>query len=138
MRHKHLAFQCEYNDDETLDSYAKGNYDFYDAEQIEEYVAFKGAYEIASFVENIDDAPYKSESLDILKYFFENFNDNAYITTISKDSLHKRKRLMLCRTLWKKKLLKLEAPWMKKRRRVTNKRRKNGAIHVYLLMRVTI
>src|SRR3954470_12371557 len=35
MRHKHLAFQCEYNDDETLDSYAKGSYDFYDAEQIE-------------------------------------------------------------------------------------------------------
>src|SRR3954470_9213203 len=27
---------------------------------------------------------------------------------------------------------------MKKRRRVTNKRRKNGAIHVYLLMRVTL
>ena len=27
LRHKHLAFQCEYNDDETLASYAKGNYD---------------------------------------------------------------------------------------------------------------
>src|SRR4051812_7834919 len=25
MRHKHLAFQCEYNHDETLASYAKGN-----------------------------------------------------------------------------------------------------------------
>ena len=45
MRHKHLAFQCEYNDDETLASYAKGNYNFYDAEQIEEFVAFKCAYE---------------------------------------------------------------------------------------------
>src|ERR1043165_638400 len=79
MRHKHLSFQCEYNDDETLASYAKGNYDFYDAEQIEEFVIFKGAYEIASFVENIDDAPYKSESLDILNYFFEDFNDNYCI-----------------------------------------------------------
>src|SRR4051812_40261553 len=57
MRHKHLAFQCEYNEDETLASYTKGNYDFYDAEQIEEFVAFKGAYEITSFLENIDDAP---------------------------------------------------------------------------------
>src|SRR4051812_1045794 len=66
MRHKHLAFQCEYNDDETLASYAKGNYDFYDAEQIEEFVVFKGAYEITYFLKNIDDAPYKSESLDIL------------------------------------------------------------------------
>src|ERR1044072_3205855 len=36
MRHKHLAFQCEYNEDETLASYAKRNYDFYDAEQIEQ------------------------------------------------------------------------------------------------------
>ena len=80
MRYKHLAFQCEYNDDETLASYAKGNYDFYDAEQIEEFVAFKGAYEITSFLENIDDAPYKSESLAILKYCFENCNENQYIT----------------------------------------------------------
>src|ERR1041385_7732970 len=72
MRHKHLAFQCEYNDDDTLASYAKRNYDFYDREQIEEFVAFKGAYEITSFLENIDDAPYKCESLAILQYFFEN------------------------------------------------------------------
>src|SRR3954466_13637436 len=80
MRHKHLAFQCEYNDYETLASYAKGNYDFYDAEQIEEFVAFKGAYEITSLLKNIDDAPYKSESLDVLNYFFENYNANYYIT----------------------------------------------------------
>src|ERR1051325_3836483 len=70
MRNKHLAFQCEYNDDETLASYAKGNYDFYDAEQIEEFVIFKAAYEITSFLKNIDDTPYKSESLDILNYCF--------------------------------------------------------------------
>src|ERR1043165_2427220 len=80
MRHKHLAFQCEYDEDETLASYAKRNYDFYDAEQIEEFVAFKGAYEITSFLENIDDAPYKSESLAILQYSLENYNDNYYIT----------------------------------------------------------
>src|SRR3954464_11544959 len=79
MRHNQLAFQCEYNDDETLASYAKGNYDFYDAEQIEEFVAFKGAYEITSLLKNIDDAPYKSESLDVLNYCFENYNTNYYI-----------------------------------------------------------
>src|SRR3954471_2174556 len=80
MRHKHLVFQCEYNEDETLASYAKRNYDFYDAEQIEEFVAFKGAYEITSFLENVDDAPCKSESLAILQYCLENYNDNYYIT----------------------------------------------------------
>src|SRR3954467_1824799 len=52
---------------------------------------------------------------------------------ILRESLPQRKRLMFCRTLWKK-LLKLKARWMKKRRRVTNKRRKNGDIHVYLLI----
>ena len=48
--------------------------------EIEEVVVFKGAYEIASFVENIDNAPYKSKSLDILNYLFENFDCNFYIT----------------------------------------------------------
>src|SRR3954465_8202480 len=80
MRHKHLGFQCEYNDDETLASYAKRNYDFYDAEQIEEFVAYKGAYEITSLLKNIDDAPDKSESLDILNYCLENYDANYYIT----------------------------------------------------------
>src|SRR3954470_13708949 len=80
MRHKHLAFQCEYNEDEIVASYAKRNYDFYDAEQIEEFVAFMGAYEISSFLENIDDAPYKSERLAILLYCLENYNENYYIT----------------------------------------------------------
>ena len=77
---KHLPFQCWCDDNETLVSYTKGHYDFFDAEQIEEFVVFKGAYEIASFVENIDEAPYKSESLAILKYCFEDFNENYYIT----------------------------------------------------------
>jgi hypothetical protein len=46
---------------------------------------------------------------------------------------------MPCRSLWKKKLLKLEAHWMKNRRRVMIKRRKNGAAtHVYLPIRVTL
>src|SRR3954447_21764436 len=79
MRHNHLAFQCEYNYDETIAYYAKENYDFYDAEQIEEFVAFKGAYEITSLLKTIDDAPYKSESLAILNYCFENYNENYYI-----------------------------------------------------------
>src|ERR1043165_3470893 len=50
MRHKHLAFQCEYNEDETLASYARGNYDFFDAELIEEVVIFKGAYKLLALL----------------------------------------------------------------------------------------
>jgi hypothetical protein len=38
-RYKHLPFQCEYNDNVTIFSYVKGNYDFYDVEQIEEFIA---------------------------------------------------------------------------------------------------
>ena len=107
MRHKHLAFQCEYNEDETLASYAKRNYDFYDAEQIEEFFAFKGAYEITFLLTAIDDAPYKSDSLAILNYCFENYDANYYITDYLERFSPQRKRLMFCRTLWKKKLLKL-------------------------------
>src|SRR4051812_2369989 len=138
MRHKHLAFQCEYNEDETLASYAKGNYDFYDGEQIEEFVAFKGAYEITFFLKIL---MMRLTNLRALLYFSIALKikiKNIISLIILRDSLPQRKRLMFCRTLWKKKLLKLKAPWMKKRRRVTNKRRKNGDIHVYLLMRVTL
>ena len=31
----HLPYSCEFNDNETLASYAKGIYDYYDVEQIE-------------------------------------------------------------------------------------------------------
>ena len=44
----HLPFLCKFNDNETLASYANGIYDYYDVEQIEEFVAFMGAYDIES------------------------------------------------------------------------------------------
>ena len=79
-RYKHLPFQCEYNDDVTISYYVKGNYDFYDVEQIEEFIAWKGAFELASLLESIDDSPYKYEVYGILKFFFDNYNvENGYI-----------------------------------------------------------
>ena len=78
-RHKHLPFQCDYNDDETLSSYAKGNYDFVNLEQIEEFFVFKDAYEIAGYIQD-DDSPYRSENFAILGYCLEYYNDNPYIT----------------------------------------------------------
>src|SRR3954462_10450821 len=44
------------------------------------FVAYKGTYEITSLLKNIDDAPYKSESLAILNYCLENYDANYYIT----------------------------------------------------------
>ena len=78
-RHKHLPFQCDYNDNEILAAYAEGNYDFDNLEQIEEFVVFKGAYEIAGYIQK-DDAPCKTENSAILGYCLEYYNDNPYIT----------------------------------------------------------
>ena len=64
-------------------SYAKGNYDCVNLEKIEEFVAFKGAYEIACVLQG-DDAPYKSENSEILGYCLEYYNDNPYITKFLK------------------------------------------------------
>ena len=76
---KHLPYLCEFNDNEILSSYAKGVYNYYDIEQIEEFVAFKGAYEVASLIEKYDATLYKSENFDILKYCYENYAPNAYV-----------------------------------------------------------
>ena len=82
MNAPHLPFSCKFNDNETLASYANGIYDYYDVERIEEFVAFKGAYEIESLFktcENLDDAVYRPENFAILKYCYENYKYNADI-----------------------------------------------------------
>src|SRR3954471_632256 len=79
-RYKDLPFQCNYNDNVTISSYVKGNSDFYDVEQIEEFIAFKGAFELASLLENTDDSPYEYEVYDILQFCFDNYKEeNGYI-----------------------------------------------------------
>ena len=72
MNAPHLPLSCGFNDNETLASYANGIYDYYDVEWIEEFVAFKGAYEIESLFE-------KCENYAILKYWYENYEYNADI-----------------------------------------------------------
>ena len=54
---------------ESLASYANGIYDYYDVEQIEEFVAFKAAYEIEALFEKyeaLDDDVYRPEFFAIL------------------------------------------------------------------------
>src|SRR3989337_1419584 len=82
---KHLPFQCEFKDIGFLSSYAKGVYNYYDIEQIEELVAFKGAYEIASLIEKYDATLYKSANFDILKYCYDNYASNAYVEPYIED-----------------------------------------------------
>ena len=47
---KHIPYQYDFIDNGIVSSYAKGVYDYHDVQQIEEFVAFKGAYEISSLI----------------------------------------------------------------------------------------
>ena len=56
-------------------------------EQIEEFVAFKGAYETESLFEKneaFDDDVYRPENLAILKYCYDNYEYNSYINALIK------------------------------------------------------
>jgi len=82
MKSPHLPFSCKFNDNETLASYARGIYDYYDVERIEEFVAFKGDYEIESLFEKFeafDDDVYRPEIFSILKYCYDNYKYNSDI-----------------------------------------------------------
>ena len=87
MKSPHLPFSREFNDNETLASYANGIYDNYDVEQIDEFVAFKAAYEIEALFEKseaLDDDVYRPENLAILRYCYENYKYNYYINAFIK------------------------------------------------------
>ena len=83
---KHLPYQCEFSDNGMVSSYAKGVYNYYDVQQIEEFVAFMGAYEIASLIEKYDVTLYKSENFAILKYCYDNYASSAYVKPYIEDS----------------------------------------------------
>ena len=79
MNAPHLPFSCKFNDNETSASYANDRYDFYDVERIEEFVAFKGAYEIESLFEKFQDfydSVYRAKFFAILKYCYDNYKYN--------------------------------------------------------------
>ena len=104
---KHLPYQCVFNDNEILSSYAKDAYCYYDVEQIEEFVAFKGAYEIASLIEKCDATLYKSKFFAILKYCYKTMLLMLMLNNILRAPPLSKKRLIFYRNLWKNKLLKL-------------------------------
>ena len=86
---KHLLYQCEFSANEIVSSYAKGVCNYYDVQQIEEFVAFKGAYEIESLFEkfeDFDDSVYRPENFAILKYCYDNYASNAYVKPYIEDS----------------------------------------------------
>ena len=74
-------------------------------EQIEEFVAFKGAYEIESMFEKyeaFDDDVYRPENLAMII-----MNIIPILMHLLRKSPLSKKRLIFCRNLWKKKLMKL-------------------------------
>ena len=75
-----------FSDNGIVSSYAKGVYNYYDVQQIEEFVAFKDAYEIASLIEKDDATLYKSENFAIFKYCYDNYASNAYVKPYIEDS----------------------------------------------------
>jgi len=82
---KHLTYQCLSCDNGIVSSYAKGVYNYYDVQWIEEFVAFKGTYEIASLIEKYDATLYKSEIFSILEYCYDNYASNAYVKLYIED-----------------------------------------------------
>jgi hypothetical protein len=96
---KHLPYLCEFNDNEILCSYEKDVYNYYDIEQIEEFVAFKGAYEVASLIEKYDITLYRSENFDIPKYCYENYAHNAYVKEFIERMTVALEEIMICMNL---------------------------------------
>ena len=110
MKAPHLPFSCKFNDNETLASYANGIYDYYDVEQIEEFVAFMGAYEIESFLKSLKILMIQFIDLKILLYLniaMRIMNSIPILMHLLRKSPLSKKRLIFCRNLWKKKLMKL-------------------------------
>ena len=97
---KHLPYLCEFNDNEILSSDEKGVYSYYDIEQIEEFVAFTGAYEIASLIEKYDITLYKSENFDILKYCYETMLLMPMLKNLLRECPLLWKKIMICMKLW--------------------------------------
>jgi hypothetical protein len=110
MNAPHLPFSCKFNDHEILASYANGVYDYYDVEQIEEFVAFKGAFEIESLFEKYENLMIQSIGLKILLYLniaMRIMNAMPLLMHLLRKSPLSKKRLIFCRKLWKKKLMTL-------------------------------
>ena len=90
--------------------YANGRYDYYDVERIEEFVDFKGAYEIESLFEKyeaFDDDVYRPEFFLSLNIAMIITNTIPILMNLLRKSPLSKKRLIFCRSLWKKKLMKL-------------------------------
>ena len=119
-------------------------YDYYDVERIEEFVAFKGAYEIESLFEkyeDCDDVVYRPENFAILKYCYGNYEYNADIDVfIEKVSAVQEETNILQESVEEEVAETVSSLDEKKMTcRAKNKRRKSGlATRAHLLMRVTL
>ena len=102
MKAPHLPFSCKFNDNETLASYANGIYYYYDVEQIEKFVVFKGAYEIESLFENCEILMMLFKDLKIMLYLniaMRIMNIIPILMSLLRKSPLSKKRIKFCRNL---------------------------------------
>ena len=128
---KHLKFQCVFSEEILLAKYHRNNYIHLGFEEVEQFVSFMGASEILAFMsENYETCVACHELKDYVSSIFEwcikTFSNNCYIVDYKERHRDAQDVSTICSNPWKKKLLNPKAHLMKKRRRVTNKRRKNG------------
>ena len=109
-------------------------------EQIEEFITWKGAFKIASQLENIDDAPYKYEIYDILEFFFDNYKEeNGYILEYLNRCSSQKENTNALQQPMEEEIVETGSSLDEKEEEVMIKRRKNGAsTHVYLPIIVTL
>ena len=91
MRHKNLAFQCEYNEDESLASYAKRNYFMMQNKQ-KNLLLLRVPMKLLLFLKILMMPLRNSKVLIYLIIALRILIKNIILLTISKGSLHERKR----------------------------------------------
>ena len=102
MKAPHLPFSCEFNDQRTLASYANGIYYYYDVERIEEFIAFKGAYEIESCLKSVKILMMLFTDLKIMLYLniaMRIMNIIPILMSLLRKSPLSKKRIKFCRNL---------------------------------------
>ena len=102
-------------------------------------VAWKGAYEIVSLLENVDDGPYKTESFAILSYCMDNYrDDNAYITEYLKGLSPPEEETNAIQEPMDEEISEIVSPLDEKEEESDEQKEEEWSSYLYLLMRVTL
>ena len=83
QKDKHFEFQCRFHEECVISSYHTGDYAYLGMEQVEEFVTFKAAYELYTFIDENKTCPiankFEREIDFILEYCRNSFSQNIYV-----------------------------------------------------------